>query len=61
MRKILQILLGFVAWIILFLLHLIVILFTWNWKETEQLNMGKVMTELFGKSLWYNMTGYNED
>jgi hypothetical protein len=44
--------LGWVMWIIIFLLSLIFSFITWNWKETVGLDMENTITEICGKSTW---------
>jgi hypothetical protein len=43
---------GWIMWVIIFLLSLIFSLITWNWKETQYLDMKNVITEICGKSTW---------
>jgi len=43
---------GWIMWIIIFLLSLIFSLLTWNFKETSTINMKVVMIEICGKSTW---------
>lgn len=54
--KIVKFVLGWMIWIIVFVLSIAFSVLTWNWKETLSLDMEKVMKQLCGKSTWKVMT-----
>ena len=60
MMKLIKFILGWLMWIIIFILSLMFSLITWNWKETYTLDMEVVISELFGKSTWNIMLGQHE-
>jgi len=58
-------LVGWVIWIITFLLSIISSLIFWNWDETFTIDMKIVISEIAGESVWnamtFNLEGYDGD
>jgi hypothetical protein len=52
MTQLIKFIFGWTIWIIVFTLSILFNLVTWNWKETEALDMEVVITQICGKSTW---------
>lgn len=52
---ILKFILGWMIWIMIFMLSLIYSFITWSWKETYTLDMERVMREVCGNTIWNYM------